>query len=295
MFARKLGRAVGCCLLLLPMLGHVAEVTENSLAIERPWVLGISAQVDDERNDGFFASFNWGVASRTWLAAAIGRSRSPQNRADVVADAATIGIDHDFGPIGLMFDLERWGESGALDTEAFNATVYVQKPAFRIGLRHANRDIEIGFTATGPLGRTVSRTAALSSTSVELSARVRLAERWQLYASHVEVDYSRNLELLPRIDALNWLGTSALTLAYSFIDTRSTFGFERQAGSRVIRLDMGRHESAVDHAQFRSIDAAMLFPVGVRLDLEVHVGRSQSDRAADGLYGGLSLLIYGGR
>ena len=45
-----------------------------------------------------------------------------------------------------------------------------------------------------------------------------MAEHWQLYLGLAEHDYERNLNVLPRIDSLNLLSTSTLTLANSFLD-----------------------------------------------------------------------------
>lgn len=272
-----------------------AEVPRDPFAIERPWAVGVSAQVDDLGNEGLLTSVNWNAAGATWLTAAVGRRAAPADRADVVAETWTGGIDHDFGPVGLSLSFDRWGDADALTTEALDAALYVQRPGFRAGLARSWRDIEIEFTATGPLDRSIERTAALTSTGLEIFARVGIGEDWQLTGSHVEYAYSRNLELLPRIDALNWLSASALTLAYAFVDRRSRLGFERTLGAKVLTVGASRHESAVDRARFRSVDAALLFPAGARIDIEVDLGRSASDLAADGYYGGVLVLVYGGR
>jgi hypothetical protein len=52
--------------------------------------------------------------------------------------------------------------------------------------------------------------------------------------------------------------------------------------------------SAVDATELESLDAAVLFGVVPRVDRELNIGKSRSDLAAGGWYGGLLVLIYGG-
>ena len=46
-------------------------------------------------------------------------------------------------------------------------------------------------------------------------------------------------------------------------------------------------------AELDTIEAAVLFPIGRRLDLEVNLGHGASDFFQAGMYGGLLLVVYG--
>jgi hypothetical protein len=61
----------------------------------------------------------------------------------------------------------------------------------------------------------------------------------------------------------------------------------------LLSLRLARDSSAIDGADLDTIEAAVLFPIGGRLDLEVNLGHGASDFFQDGYYGGLSFLIYG--
>jgi hypothetical protein len=257
------------------------------------WAIGLASQVDEDGNDSLLVNLNWGVTPSTWLSFAAGRSRSPADRADVSADTLVAAVDHRFDAVGVTFEVEDWGDSGALETQDLRASVYVARERFRVGVAFEDRDIEIPFTLTGPFGGTLRRTAETSADGVALDFRIEPADRWQLYFSAVEYDYENDLAVLPRIERLNLLSTSTLTLANSFVDHLRMVGVERELGRTLLNVTFTSDESAVDGSEFETLEAGLMFPVAARLDLEVTLGNGRSDFFGSGLYAGLSLLIYG--
>jgi hypothetical protein len=283
------------CLVLVCATSAASAQDDASTDGRRPWAIGIGAQADDESNDSALASLNWGVSERTWLAFAAGRSRSPERGADIAADDLSAGLEHRFGLVGVAFDVERWGDSDALESTDFGASIYLQNERLRLGLRRERRAVDIHFTLTGPLGGAVQRTVGVDANGTELNLRVQVGERWQLHARAITYDYSRNLAVLPRIEQLNLLSASALTLANSLVDERAGLGVEWQTRKgQVLTLNHHRDRSAVDGGQLETFDVAFLFPVARRLDLEINLGHGRSDLLGSGLYGGFLLLIYGG-
>ena len=283
------------CLALVCAASAVGAQSDEGVGDRRPWAIGLGAQADDESNDSMLASFNWGVSEETWLKFSAGRSRSPERGADIVADNLSAGFEHRFGLVGVAFDVERWGDPDALESTDFGAAVYVQNERLRLAVRRERRAIDVHFMLTGPLGGTIPRTAGVDADGTELNLRVQIGERWQLHASAATYDYSRNLAALPRIEQLNLLSASALTLANSLIDEQAGFGVERQTRrGEVLTFDYHRDRSAVDGARLESFDVAFLFPVARRMDLEINLGQGRSDLLGSGLYGGFLLLIYGG-
>jgi len=272
--------------------GNQSGADENT--VRRPWAIGLAAQVDDESNDSWLATFNWSVAERTSILLATGRSRSPSDRADVSTQTTSVGLDHSVGLIGLTFEAEQWGDSGVVESSDFASSLYVSRDRFRVALELTRRDIDIDFQTLGLFDRPVTRTVSLTGDGVGLSLRAQLAERWQLYLARTEYDYSRNLALLPRAQELNLLTTSALTMANSFMDYVALLGIEWQAGNRLINLNFTRDRSAVDGTELETVNLAFLFPVSLRMDLEFNIGTGNSDLLETGLYGGILLLIYGG-
>lgn len=257
------------------------------------WMLGLGAQVDEEDSDSLLGTLYVGVGSSTWLTVVAGKSSSPAERADIEADTLSIGVDHRFDDVGFTLEAERWGDSGALETQDWSGSVYFDRDRWRIGFGYEARDIEVPFTLTGPLGGTLRRTADISGDSVSVDARVALAERWQLYLGLAEHDYERDLNLLPRIATLNLLSTSTLTLANSFLDHERYVAIERSFGEVSLNVRLATDRSAIDDSKFDTGEVAVLFPIGARVDLEVNFGSGRSEFFDAGAYGGVLFLIYG--
>jgi hypothetical protein len=257
------------------------------------WMLGLGAQVDEDDGDSLLSTLFVGVGSSTWLTFAAGRSSSPADRADIEADSLSIGIDHKLERVGFTLEADRWGDSGALETEDLGGSVYFDRERWRIGLGYETRDIEVPFTVTGPLGGTLRRSVDVSADSISVDARFAVAEHWQLYLGLAEHDYERNLNVLPRIDNLNLLSTSTLTLANGFLDHERSVAVERELGQALLNVRVATDRSAIDDSKFDTVEASVLFPLGSRVDLEVNLGSGRSEFFDSGLYGGLLFLIYG--
>jgi opacity protein-like surface antigen len=247
------------------------------------WMLGLGAQFDEEESDSLLGTLYVGVGPRTWLTFVAGQSSSPADRADIDADTLAIGVDHRFEQVGFTVEAERWGDSDALETEDFGGSVYFDRERWRVGLGYRTRDIEIPFTLTGQV----------SADSVSVDARFAVAEHWQLYLGLAEHDYERDLNVLPRVANLNLLSTSTLTLANSFLDHERYVAVDREFGRVSLNVRLATDRSAVDDSKFDTREAAVLFPIGDRVDLEVNVGNGKSDFFDSGWYGGLLFLIYG--
>ena len=261
--------------------------------VRSAWMLGLGAQFDEEESDSELATLYVGVGSSTWLTFVAGQSTSPADRAAIEADTLAIGVDHRFDKVGFTLEAERWGDSGALETQDTSASVYFDRDTWRVGFGYGTRDIEIPFTLTGPFGGTMRRTAEMSAHSMSFDARVGVGMHWKVYFGLTEHDYERNLSVLPRIESLNLLSASTLTLANGFLDHERYLAFERELGQVSLNVRVATDRSAIDDSKFDSLEAAVLFPIGSRVDLEVNVGNGRSELFDAGAYGGLLFLIYG--
>ena len=85
-----------------------------------------------------------------------------------------------------------------------------------------------------------------------------------------------------------------LAPAYCLVDEFSRVGIERACGEKLVNLNLGRDRSAVDGTDLDSVSAGVPWPVGRRMDLEFHLGRSRTEGFDSSLCGGLSLIVYGG-
>jgi hypothetical protein len=281
----------------LAVIAALAAAAARAQAPDPPdakgtWLLGLGGQADEHSNDSYLGTFDIGVGRDTWLSLAAGHSSSPADFADIEADTLSIGFDHGFEQVGFRLAYEEWGDEGVLETRDFGAVVYLDRPRWRIGFGYETRDISIPFTLTGPLGRQIVSEVDVDGERYGLDGRVTLGESWTLFLGMAEYDYSRNLNAIPRIDSLNLLSSSTLTLANSFIDHDRSLGIERRFGRVALNVRYGTDRSAIDDSEFETFDAAVMFPIGRRADLELNLGHGRSEFFETGLYGGLFFLIY---
>lgn len=260
----------------------------------RGWMVGLGAQADEHDAHSLLGTSYVAVGSRTWLTFAAGASSSPTETGDIEASTLLVGVDHRFDKVGFTFEVERWGDSGVLETTDLAGSVYFDRDRWRIGFGYETRDIAIPFTLTGPFGGTFRGTAKVPADGLSFDASVALGERWRLSVGVKEFDYERNLNVVPRIASLNWLSASTLTLANSFLDHDRFLAVERELGqATLLNVRLATDRSAIDSAELDTIEAAVLFPIGRRVDLELNVGHGGSDFFQAGYYGGLLFLIYG--
>ena len=284
---------VGVCLLVgAGSLAYAQETTSDDPF--RPWAIGLTVQTDEDRSQTFYTTFNWGVAENTWLFFSAGHSSSPAAGANISTTDLVGGVDHSFGLFGMTFEAEQWGEKGEVESFDYRGSVYLRGEHFNVGLERERREIDLTFSILDPLGQLVSRTTALTGDGTGIFFRADLTDWWRVYGSARKYRYSRNLAVLPRLDVFNFLTSSTLTLANSFLEDDYRFGFEWRAGSKLMNLSFGRNHSAVDQSALESVTASILFPISYRMDLEFNIGRSSSDLLQPSVYGGVLLLIYGG-
>jgi hypothetical protein len=259
----------------------------------RSWVLMLSAVTDENDYQHALASYQLGFSDTTWLSVAAGSSRAPSSETDVRADLYLAGVEHDFGPVGLGLTVQQWGDPDNLESSDWEGEIFFSDDRYRVALSYEQRRIDIYFSGAGAPIASDLRRVGIDADGFGVDGRLRLSPGWQIYGSWTSYDYPRGIRLVPRADRLDLLSTSAVTLAYSFIDQYATFGLERAFGLRLFNVDLSQDRSTLDGEKFRSISASMLWPVARRMDLEFQLGRSRSDTAGSSVYGGLSLMIYG--
>jgi len=260
------------------------------------WVLILSALQDEESYEHSLASFHFAFQDETWVSVTVGSSRAPSTEQDVSAGLFALGVDHNFGPIGFALSAEQWGDDNNLESMDWRGEIFFDRDRYRFAVVHEQRSIDIFFSGLGaaPLLSDLRR-VGIDADGLGLNWRFRIGPNWQTYGSWMDYDYPPGVRLVPRADRLDLLSTSAVTLAYSFLDRYETVGFEYAFGQKLLNFDFGRDRSTIDGEMLTSLGASILWPVAPRMDLEFRLGSSRSDGFDSTVFGGLTLLIYGGR
>jgi hypothetical protein len=295
MCSSSIGRTAALVLLLaLAAAGARAQTSPGAGADGRPWLLVLSALRDEDDYEHGLASFHLGLREATWLSLTAGSSRAPSTESEVRANLAAIGIEHDFGPVGFSLTFEDWGDEDNLESRDWQAEVFVSGEDYRLAFARERRAIDIFFSGPGaPLGTDLRR-IRVDADGIGLNGRYRISPEWQIYGAFMDYDYPRRIRVVPRADRLNLLSTSAVTLAYSFVDVFTSVGVERAFGPTLLNVDLGRDRSTIDDELLDSLSVSLLWPVAARFDLEFTLGRSRSSSYGSSVYGGLSVYVYGG-
>lgn len=286
--------ALGILLTAAAAYGQGSTGPSGTAQAGREWVVTLAALRDDDAYEHLAASFNIAVTDATWLFLTAGDSRAPSAAADVHASLLGIALEHDFGPLGIAVSVEDWGDENNLESRDLQGEIFIGGDDYRVALVSESRDIDIYFSAFGEPLPTDLRRLPIDADGLGLKWRIRLAPLWQTYGSWMDYDYPPRVRLVPRADRLDLLSTSAVTLAYGFIDEFATLGLERIIGSKLVNFDYGTDRGTIGGDRLTSVSGSVLWPVARRLDLEFTLGRSHSNGLGSTTFGGLTLLIYGG-
>jgi hypothetical protein len=265
-----------------------------TLADGPPWALGLGAQLDVHGSASTVASFDIAATKTTWLRASGALGSSPNDRGDIQTTTLSAGFDQSFGPMGLTLDFQRWGDPDLIESDDIKASIYFRGSALTVALLAERREFDVTFSVTGPAGEVFSRTVGFKGDGWGLRLMAKPSERWRFFAAGRKYDYSANLAALPRIQLVDFLFSSTLTLANSLVEFETSVGVERSFGDRSLSLTYARDRSAVDRTYLESLDIGFLFPVSKRVDLELSLGISDSQDFGGETFGGIYLFFYGG-
>ena len=294
---------------------------EEGVSVSRPWMLGVSGQLDDLDTNSLYATFNWGVTENTWIYFSGGTSHFENAFGELTTDSFLAGFDRTFGRFGFSLDGEVWGDSAEIDSTDVRATVHFGGERYRVYLELEDRQIDL--SPVLPDRPVLSQLIDLDVDGVGVGVRFRinLTDNWRFYFRGMSYDYEWSSPALQRQDSLIDVcaNTASLvdacdqlrnfltllerrnlyvqsTLANnSFLDSELSLNLEWQLGTKLLNLNLTK-DRAIDIARSEStsIGASVLFPVSYRMDLELSLGRSDSDLFDPSVYGGVFFLLYGG-
>jgi len=304
------------CAIFFCALSASAQTTSGeSAAPARPWMLGVSAQVDDLNSDSLYATFNWGVTEKTWIYLSAGSSHYKDRLDELSTQSFLAGFDHLFGRFGFSADVEAWGDSETVESTELRATVHFGGERYRFYLEMEGQDITLS-----PL-RSDNISLDVAGTGVGARLRVNLTDSWRLFLRGVSYDYEWSGASLPNRDSLTDFCADAVALAAScerlqtfvtllerrnlfaqsslannsFVDSELSMSMEWDVGTKLIGLNY-RKDRAIDRdrSESQSLSGSILFPINYRMDLELNLGRSESDIFRSSTYAGVFFLLYGG-
>ena len=238
------------------------------------YVIGGGAESDTAGGRAVSVFADRGLAENTWLTGAAARTetgRGPLSLDTLYVDA---GLDHWFDPAGVRIAAAYWGDKDILDSVDLRGSLYFRNDTVSLSLDYKRRDFDLTFS---PSLIADTRTVEFYADGIGLTSRVQASKRVSLTISGMSYQYSRDINLQPRIEILRILSTSRLSLMNSLIDYRYSAGIEFRFGLQSIDFRLQNWQTAVDQGRVNSLAIGFLTPVSDRTDMEFRFAYDESE------------------
>ncbi len=291
MSMRKAAQLV-CCLVLgcLPLHPGAAEQDSGG-----QWALLLALQGDNEDARAVQAGLSYALSAASWVSldAGVTRQATPPGEATLRSRALGLGLDHNFGRMGLQLSADYWGDPGELVRTGIRGSVYHRGEFARLDLLGIYRDYELTARIPDDEGNLLDeRELGMHSTGLGFGARF-YGDSWFGGLRGAWFDFSRDPKVFRSRTAFRVLSLSALTLANSFLDYRAEASLGFEWGLRSLEFELSAGRSAVDDARVRTVTLYYVTPLSERLDLEVSLGRNDSEGLDNAVFAGLALSWFG--
>lgn len=287
-------RILGIFLLLIAL--GVAEAAEEAGA-RGAWALSLALQADDQDALAAQTGMSYALSDASWLSGNLGYTReaTPPGEAAISSRAAGLGIDHDFGQLGVQLGVDYWGDPGELSRTGIRGGIYLGDASFRVTAEGLYRDYTLTARLRDDQGNLLeAREFDMSGTGFGIGGRFA-GEGWFGGIRAAWFDYSRDPQIFRSRSAFRSLSLSALTLANSFIDYRveASLGFEW--GLQSVELEISKARSAVDDGEIQVYAAYWVMPLGERTDLELSAGLHDPEGFDNSAFAGIAFTWFGQR
>ena len=238
------------------------------------YVVGLGVEGDTSDSLAFSAFADFGLSEKTWISVTAAKSQAEGVIGRLDTAYGDIGLDHYFDPVGIRLGAAYWGDDELLDSFDVRGSLYVRTKAVSLTADYERRDFDFFFDLQ-PL--TQRRQVEFEADGYGLSFRADAGERVGLFIRGMSYDYSVDLTQLQNISDLNFLSVSRLSLANSLLDHRVDTGLDIKFGLKLLSLEVGRRQTAIDSGRVTSYSVGFLFPASDASDIELRVGYDDSE------------------
>lgn len=248
------------------------------------YIIGLGAEGDTSDSLAFSAFGDFGLSEKTWLSVTAAKAQAEGVVSQLHTVYGDIGLDHYFGPVGVRLGAAYWGDDDILDSVDLRGSLYVRTKAVSFAADYEKRDFDFTFSVAPLLQR---RQVDFEADGYGLSFRADAGERTGLFIRGMTYDYSVDLTQLQNISDLNFLAASRLSLANSLLDHRVDAGIDFKFGLKLLSLEVGSRQTAIDSARVDSLSVGFLFPASDASDIELRVGYDDTDN-----FGGTTVFSF---
>ena len=248
------------------------------------YIIGLGAEGDTSDSRAFSAFGDFGLSKKTWISVTAAKAQAEGVFSQLDTVYADIGLDHYFNPIGIRLGAAYWGDEDILDSVDFRGSIYVRTKVISLAADYEKRNFDFLFNLEPLLQR---RQVEFEAEGYGLNFRANAGERIGVFIRGMRYDYSVDLTRLQNISDLNFLSASRLSLANSLLDHRVDVGMDIKFGLKVLSLEVGSRQTAIDSGRVDSFSVGFLFPASDASDIELRVGYDDSDN-----FGGTTVFSF---
>jgi len=238
------------------------------------YIIGLGAEGDTSDSLAFSAFGDFGLSKKTWISVTAAKAQAEGVLSQLHTVYGDIGFDHYFDPIGIRFGAAYWGDEDILDSVDIRGSLYVRTNAISLAAAYEKRNFDFFFDLEPLLQR---RQVDFEADGYGLNFRANAGERVSLFIRGMSYDYSVDLTQLQNISDLNFLSASRLSLANSLLDHRVDAGMDIKFGLKMLGLEVGSRQTAIDGGRVDSFSVGFLFPASDASDIELRVGYDDSN------------------
>lgn len=268
----------------------VATFVASLVPVQATAAPGFSLQagtfIDDQ--DGTSYDLNAQFRPAQWLTLFVGAGRS---RSSIVAtnfDGTSIhgGIDVQRGRFGGGLQASTWDDSDQFTSRVWDGRFAMTfGESFEAGLLLEARQLEVGYTTTGVLGRTISQSVRFDGSGVgaELGWYGR---NWSGHLRGIGYDYDEQLDraiaasrapatrAFPRMASMV---NSVLTRTAGAIDYQASLGVERAFARSGLGLDLTLSSDAITGDDSSSLSVRWRYDLSTHFGVDATLGTTATD------------------
>lgn len=262
-------------------------------AAENTYLLGAGVSADNADGRSISGLIDYGFTEATSMSLIIAFTEASGEPEDVRTRGWNLGLNHDFGPIGVDLSLGQWGDPDHFDSDDVSAGVFVSSERWYAAANYLSRDIDLTFRAN-ILDRVFERTLSTKADGVSAVLRYTNELGASFFVSGATYDYDADVTRLDQFEILRLLTPTTITLSGSLLDSTFSVGAEMPLGERSLSASYTRDATATDQIDVDTLAIGLLNPMGSRTDLDVSVGYSDAQNADSGVFVSLLVFYYGG-
>jgi len=287
-------------------------------------LLSVGGDLDQE--DGYRVDLGatWLPTETTSVTLLAGASDSSADLNKSYSRAASLGLDHSFGPVGLSVDVRWWGDPDLFESTTFASSLYFRSAGWRLALRGELRESDFepfSFATQIPIRGTLVPISGSAECGLDNSAYgasvSHTGKAWSVLLSGMQYEYSSTdcaltaVNLPPQAGQLppisreifrrianavltggaRLLG-SQLTRENGFLDYSLWGSLAYRSGMHTYGLDYFHDREEFEGFEADTLIASVTFPTSDRVDLELRLGATDSDLEGTVGFIGLTLFAY---